>query len=313
MEFGVSHLIENPGTSLQNLKNEVSSLGEYKDEYLYEFIGDDYVRVNLRPYSKYKLNINSLNEFLIESANVFISKSISFDEQLITLKNFLLELGFKELDLTNFFNDYKKQGYPALNHSESYKREYQPSYRIIHKKFLTEEMKFYQVKHYLDNFNHKDMAFIAIDGKCTSGKTSISNLIQKEYDATIIHVDDFFDIDGTDIGINSDRLIDEVFNQIIVGKPFSYNKYNCKSNSYQTIHIEKVSPMIIFEGVYSANKKLFDKYHGVIYLDINEEEQIDRLTIRSRNLLNRFIDEWIPRENYYFQKYNIKFNADIIV
>jgi len=71
--------------------------------------------------------------------------------------------------------------------------------------------------------------------------------------------------------------------------------------------------MIIFEGVYSANKKLFDKYHGVIYLDINEEEQIDRLTIRSRNLLNRFIDEWIPRENYYFQKYNIKFNADIIV
>ena len=38
----------------------------------------------------------------------------------------------------------------------------------------------------------KDMVIVAIDGKCTSGKTTLASRLAAFYDCNVFHMDDFF-------------------------------------------------------------------------------------------------------------------------
>ena len=38
----------------------------------------------------------------------------------------------------------------------------------------------------------KDFAVVAIDGKCTSGKTTLASKLAEIYDCNVFHMDDFF-------------------------------------------------------------------------------------------------------------------------
>ena len=38
----------------------------------------------------------------------------------------------------------------------------------------------------------KDMVIVAIDGKCTSGKTTLASKLAQIYDCNVFHMDDFF-------------------------------------------------------------------------------------------------------------------------
>ena len=38
----------------------------------------------------------------------------------------------------------------------------------------------------------KDMILVAIDGKCTSGKTTLASKLAELYDCNVFHMDDFF-------------------------------------------------------------------------------------------------------------------------
>ena len=38
----------------------------------------------------------------------------------------------------------------------------------------------------------KDMVIVAIDGKCTSGKTTLASQLAEIYDCNVFHMDDFF-------------------------------------------------------------------------------------------------------------------------
>lgn len=66
-------------------------------------------------------------------------------------------------------------------------------------------------------------------------------------------------------------------------------------------------------GIFSSNPILEEYYNGIIYLNIKEDAQRERLLKRNRILYNRLIDEWILKENNYFEKFNPFKKADIIV
>ena len=309
--LGPGHFITNKQQSLDRLKKEAHNLTNFHHENLYDYVLENYVRVNLRPYIEFKLSLEALNDFFVESSKKEVDFP-SFLKSLEVLKKFLLEEGFNKENIEKIFQDYHQNNYPHPSHSEIYQSIYQTAYRIIHKDYLSEELKFYQVKHYLSRFNKDKINIIAIDGKCTSGKTTISKLIQKECQATIIQVDDFFDNADSIIGINSERLINEVLTKLNLNTDLTYNKYDCSNKTFIKNTIP-VNSIVIIEGVYSANQLLQPYLDGIIYLDINNEEQMIRLNNRSKALLNRFINEWIPRENQYFDKENIRYQADIIV
>lgn len=311
--FGPGYEDINPALNLKQLKDEILNLKTYNNENLYEYIGYDYVRVNLRVYNLYNLSINYLNESILNTYNLFLDNKNDINRNLAILKDFLIDKTFSTDEIQNFINKYIEAGFPNIDHSELYIENYNPAYKVIHHKYLTEEHHYYQMRHYLDKFDNNVLNFISLEGKSGSGKTTLTNLLLKEPDVTIISVDDFFDNANDLIGINSERIIREIFSQAVLNKQLKYNRYDCHKKEFQEVIIEKVKPIVIIEGVYSANPELRKYYKGKMFINISTEEQIKRLEKRSKGLLLKFINEWIPRENKYFEELNIFENADIIV
>ncbi len=169
--------------------------------------------------------------------------------------------------------------------------------------------------------NNKEIV-IAIEGPCTSGKTTLAEEIAEQFDCNIIHIDDFFlpfnrktSLRLSEPGGNIDyeRFYDEVVINLKSGKTFDYGKFSCSKATVSELIQITPKPLTIVEGVYSMHPYFGDIYDFKIFLDINEETKIKRLKMRSPEKLDRFLNEWIPMENKYFNEFNIKVKCDLII
>lgn len=163
---------------------------------------------------------------------------------------------------------------------------------------------------------------IAIDGKCTSGKTSLASEFLKCYDCNVFHMDDFYlpfelrtDETMKKIGGNIDfeRLINEVINNIKSDNGFKYGIFNCADgeiSNYITVEPKKIN---IIEGVYCMHPYIKNIYNMKLFLDISEEEQLIRLKHRNPDKFDQFVNVWVPRENIYFDSMNINEEYDLII
>ena len=170
--------------------------------------------------------------------------------------------------------------------------------------------------------SNNQQIIIAIEGPCTSGKTTLANEIAAEFDCNIIHIDDFFlppekkkteRLSEPGGNIDYERFFDEVVRNLKSDKVFTYGKFTCRYGKI-TEQIEFTpKKLTIVEGVYSMHPYYGDIYDYKIFLDISEETKINRLKIRSPEKIDRFINEWIHMENKYFKECHIKEKCDIII
>lgn len=168
----------------------------------------------------------------------------------------------------------------------------------------------------------KDKIIIAIEGPCASGKTTLSCELSKNFDCNVIHMDDFFlpfekrtaermnEVGGN---IDYERFISEVADNITKNEDFTYSKFDCitgKAEKKITVTSKKIN---IIEGVYSLHPRFVGIYDIKIYLNVDAKTQTLRLKERSPEKFERFVSEWIPKENAYFEKFKIKDICDIIL
>lgn len=312
--FGTGHLIDSIAVGLSNLKEEIAKLTEVNFyENLYDYISCDYVRVNLRVYKLYNLNVNLLNESFVNTANLFVNNNKTFLNELLNLRYFLLKNEFNLDEIDEYILDFKGEILHIPHHSQVYTEEYSPAYRVIHQSYLSEELQYYQVRHFIDKFEKTRVRFFALEGRAASGKTTIASLLKREPDITIIPIDDFNDNSPNEFGINSLRIEKEIFFPAVINKPLKYHQYDSSSNTFKEITINNLNPNVIIEGIFSSNPSLENNYQGIIYLNINEESQYNRLIKKNKILFNKYITELLPKENTYFKKYNPFLKADIIV
>jgi uridine kinase len=168
----------------------------------------------------------------------------------------------------------------------------------------------------------KEVLLVAIDGKCSSGKTTLGYYMQKVYDCNLFHMDDFFlqNYQRTperlsEIGGNVDyeRFSKEVLIPIVEGQNVEYRPFNCEKRVIQEGSIIKHKRLNIIEGSYSMHPYFGDCYDMRIFMNIDEEQQVNN--IRKRNgeeKLVQFKKEWIPKENAYFEKFDISSRCIII-
>ncbi len=163
---------------------------------------------------------------------------------------------------------------------------------------------------------------IAIEGPCASGKTTLSDKLSEVFDCNIIHMDDFFlpfdrrtDERLCEIGGNIDyeRFKTEVADKIILDSQFTYRKFNCSNGDFDQETVILPKKINIIEGVYSLHPSLIKIYNLKVFLEIDEKEKITRLNKRCPQKLQRFINDWIPMENKYFDHYQIKDKCDLII
>ena len=69
----------------------------------------------------------------------------------------------------------------------------------------------------------------------------------------------------------------------------------------------------IIEGSYSLHPTLSDSYDLKVFLTIDSELQSKRILNRNGpEKHKRFISEWIPLENHYFNELNIQAQCDLV-
>ena len=163
---------------------------------------------------------------------------------------------------------------------------------------------------------------IAIEGPCAAGKSSLAREMAKKYPGNIFHMDDFF-LQNTQRSqerlrekggnIDYERFKSEVLTPLLEGKEFSYRPYDCKKQRLLESVYVKPAKINIIEGVYSMHSFFGEIYDVCIYIDIASALQKERIKKRPAKLQQRFFDEWIPKENEYFQFFNIKARCEMII
>ena len=155
----------------------------------------------------------------------------------------------------------------------------------------------------------KDMVIVAIDGKCTSGKTTSASKLAEIYDCNVFHMDDFFlrpeqrtperfaEAGGN---VDYERFLEEVLLPLKSRKAFSYRPFDCSTFTLAAPVTVTPKKLNIIEGTYSHHPYFGNPYDLKILLTVDEETQRRRILERPAFLHKRFFEEWIPMENRYF-------------
>lgn len=171
-------------------------------------------------------------------------------------------------------------------------------------------------------YTERERVFVAIDGPCTSGKTTLATVLQRRFGGNVLHMDDFFlrpeqrtperfaEPGGN---VDRERFEDEVLAPLAAGKIAQYRPWDCHTGDFAASHSVEPARLTIVEGSYSMHPALRGYYDLMICLTIDSGEQLRRLEARNPRMLQRFIDEWIPLENRYFASTETRTAADMIV
>jgi hypothetical protein len=140
--MGCEHAVQDPETARLRLEREVTNLSEGLRESIVDSISPtgEIVRVNLRPYSSSRYNIDSLLVGFLNTASEFQGSEDNIVSYWSCIEN-LAQSGYLDMDLPemkNFMEGMKAKGLPAVHHSDLYQRSYQPAYRVVAKEFLPE-------------------------------------------------------------------------------------------------------------------------------------------------------------------------------
>ncbi len=163
---------------------------------------------------------------------------------------------------------------------------------------------------------------IAIDGRCGSGKTTLSKEIRNRYKCNVVHMDDFYlpfsqrtDEIMARLGGNIDfeRLLNEIILPLYEGKVAIYKPYNVHQNTYLPSITLDPNVLTVLEGSYSCHPNLRQYLNLCIFMDISKELQLERIEKRNPMKLEAFRTMWIPREEYYFDTCAIRENSDYII
>lgn len=203
---------------------------------------------------------------------------------------------------------WKEAGYPACRHSEEVRRTWAPAYRVIHADYL-------RILHLLADIDRrrarKSPMVVALEGGSASGKTTLAALLEKLYDCTVFHMDDFFlrpeqrteERFATPGGnIDHERFAAEVLEPLKQRQTILYRRFDCRTQT--VLPAVEISPkeLIFVEGAYSMHPAFGEYYDLAVFMDVSTEVQCARIERRNTpEMQERFFNEWIPMEQVYFE------------
>jgi len=321
-EFGNTHMSSNAKLVQEELVKEMKTAKD--TDHHKEDIGNGHYRINLGWLKNSELSVEVFNRILMLSREMSEGtfdgfwKKISVLEQ--SIKDIPIPVNLN--DFHAFEQDYFKKGCPLLNHSEIYKEEYKPSYRVVRKEFA-EKIDLWIMTEKLVEHAKRNGTFvnIAIDGMSTSGKTTLGQMFEKLFDCNVIHTDDFFlkknqrtyeRLTQPGGNIDYERFKHEIVNNLNEPTGFIYYAYDCRTS--QMSEKKAISKHLnIVEGAYSMHPYFGNIYDIRIFMETDKLTQLERVLKRNgEELFDRFKNEWIPMENKYHNIFKIKENCTFI-
>jgi uridine kinase len=324
-EFGGGHLPPSWEDFKENIREEPEkAIALSQESELLEPIGGGLLRLHLNAYWDAKdLRTETVAGLFLAVSDKKRGTLQGLMEKVTIMRELCLErkMPFALTELDSFLENYRKAGYPLCRHSEIYRQTYHPAYRLAG----AETGKYLPLLLAIDNgLMKKKMFTVAIDGPSGAGKSSLAAWLQRVYgNCEIFHMDDFFlppekkteDRLKTPGGnVDWERFLIEVLVPLSHGGNFAYRPYDCSTQKLKDPVMTSTRKLNIVEGVYSHHPELRNAYELTVYLSVSKQVQSDRILKRNgEEMRRRFLTEWIPLEDLYFEAMNIKKKADIIL
>jgi uridine kinase len=317
--FGCEHLVSSLDAATEYIAREYAEMRPARDEILP--LDGEYSRVPLS-YMDNGLTAKTLGKLFFLSAKKEENGLSDLENKLTVASELVREglLPFAEKDFDEAVSEWKGLGYPAVRHSQSFRDNYAPSYRVISNKFVPFLPIFARIDKLL---SEKKRLTVAIDGGSASGKSTLAQMLEQVYSCTVFHMDDFFlplekrtaerlnEVGGN---IDHERFLSEVLTPLSNGEKINYKRFDCSTMSLGDGAEITPERLVIVEGAYSMHPSLVKHYDLSAFLDISPELQRERIGLRnSPEFAERFFNEWIPLENVYFEKTDIKERCDLII
>jgi len=169
----------------------------------------------------------------------------------------------------------------------------------------------------------KGRVLIAIDGRAGAGKSTLAKELAELLDGEIISMDDFFlpmelrteeRLKEPGGNVHYERFAREVGLKLVYAMPFEYGVFDCSEMKIASKKHIKNGRIVIVEGSYSLRPEFRDLYDIRIFMDVEPDVQMKRITERNgKEMARRFKDLWIPMEEKYFEKCGVKECADIVL
>ncbi len=301
--FGAEHLLTDKDAAFAWLGKEFDEIKvTAASENIYEQIHDKVCRINLREWKRKKLPLEWLFRIFADSASFTdihgeenFTACLNEAEALVREDRFSFSL--KEWEET------KKQG--PVHHSEVYRQQEHPAYRIVCSRYI----RLLPILEKLAELPQNEIHTIAIDGRCASGKTTMTEMLAKVLGAGVIHMDDFFlpmelrteERFATPGGnVHYERVQEEVLPKLKASEDFSYRRFDCGKMVLGDCVPVTGSHYYIVEGAYSCHPALGDYMSLKVFSDVEKVEQIDRIRRRDgEECIKSFEERWIPLEEAY--------------
>lgn len=167
----------------------------------------------------------------------------------------------------------------------------------------------------------QEKILIAIDGSCTSGKSTLAEKLASELDCNLFHMDDFFlrpeqrtpeRLAEAGGNVDYERFRQEVLFPLKNGNAFAYRPYDCSTGKLKAPVAVAPKRINIVEGSYSQHPYFEDPYDLKVFLKITPQVRQQRIGQRPAFLQKRFQEEWIPMEQRYFETFDIENQADMV-
>ena len=299
---GAGHMIPDRGVSLYYLENEYRQLDSEISAPL-EPLGNDRFRLSLQEASRKDLSPGLLNCIFAAGAETgeAIRPESDGSEDLPSL--------LAMLPHSDSLSAYIASGCPSVHHSDTYRNAYHPAYRVLEGTLLRALPLIQAID------NAAKPVICAIDGKCGAGKTSLARMLASVFDASVIHMDDFYvpfrertpaftSVPGWNVDLP--RFREEVLVPLAQHRAFSYRHYDPRSDSFTAEVSVPAADVYIIEGSYCLRPDLVPHWDLTCFVDLPDDLQQERILRRNGpEILKMFNNQWIPNERVYHAAYDI--------
>ena len=138
--MGSEHAVSDEAGVRVWLERELATMGAGPEEPLIDNISPsgEIARVHLRPYLEAGHDPEKLLEAFLRTAREYrgsAERLLRYGE-VVEQKAFAGLLPFQPDQVGEFMRRMKQEGFPAVHHSQTYERLYQPAYRVVAQTFL---------------------------------------------------------------------------------------------------------------------------------------------------------------------------------
>jgi len=339
--FGPAHMIDDPSAAIEHMKKEAAKAPSHSffgngccD------IGGGFSRVFL--HSKMdRETLDLIGKMFVMTAAESAAKSAAksaatrctndikdaifpFYEELFSAAERGM-FSFTRDELAAEIAAHEAAGFPAVSHSEEFRAAYSPSYRVVKSEYAQLMPLMIEIWRARERAKKSGKtAIFALDGRCASGKTTLSAEISALFDCPIISMDDFFlppdkrtEERLLEVGGNVDyeRFRAEVLDAPS-GNGIEYSVFDCSKMKIAGIKRVPPCPLWLIEGSYSHHP--YFKDHGgreVIraFMTVDPQRQRERIIRRNgEKIWENFHHRWIPMEEAYFSAFGIE-SCDFIL